>query len=162
MLHDVLVESTFNLDLVIPHSHTYQVFYYNNESEYFTFAGMFPFQELLLVAEEDIPEQFVFVRINRIHPPAGTSDEEPNKKKRVNDRTIKEVLGKVAEWRKIHETRGVTLEEAAKECELPKKTLDDYFYQIRQAQLYSFDFEQNLDQKIGVMRKFVKDNHIKK
>lgn len=62
----------------------------------------------------------------------------------------------MAQWRKIHETRGVTLEEAAKICELPKKTLDDYFSQIKQAQLYQFDFEHNLDQKIGVLRKFVK------
>ena len=57
-----------------------------------------------------------------------------NKKKRINDRSIKEVLEKVAEWRKIQEENGITLEEAAKWIDMPKKTLDDYFYQIKQGQ----------------------------
>lgn len=90
-----------------------------------------------------MPENYIFVRINRVHPPPTIKDDEPNKKKRVNDRSIKEVLKKVAAWRKIHETQGVTLEEAAKECGMAKKTLDDYYYQIRQAEIYGFDFEAN-------------------
>ena len=87
---------------MVPHSHTYQVFYYDTQSEYFTFAGMFPFQQLLLVPEQDLPEQYIFVRIHRVHPPAGSPGQGPDKKKRVNDRTIKEVLSKVAEWRKLN------------------------------------------------------------
>ncbi len=45
---------------------------------------------------------------------------------------------------------------------LPKKTLDDYFYQIKQGEFYGFDFDTNLNEKIGVLRKFVKENHKKK
>jgi hypothetical protein len=36
--------------------------------------------------------------------------ETTNKKKRINDRTIREVLEKVAEWRTIHTKNNVTLE----------------------------------------------------
>ena len=39
---------------------------------------------------------------------------------------------------------------------MPKKTLDDYFYQIKQGQEYGFDFEANEDRKIGVLRKYVR------
>lgn len=44
---------------------------------------------------------------------------------------------------------------------IPKKTLDDYFYQIKQGQEYGFDFEANLHQKIGVLRKYVREHHKK-
>ena len=44
---------------------------------------------------------------------------------------------------------------------VPKKTLDDYFYQIKQGQEYGFDFEANLHQKIGVLRKYVREHHKK-
>jgi hypothetical protein len=54
------------------------------------------------------------------------------------------------------------LEEASKQVNFPKKTLDDYFYQIKQGEEYGFDFEQNLNERIGVLRKFVKENHTKK
>jgi hypothetical protein len=41
---------------------------------------------------------------------------------------------------------------------MAKKTLDDYFYQIKMAQEFGFEFEENLHQKIGVLRKFVREN----
>jgi hypothetical protein len=40
----------------------------------------------------------------------------------------------VAEWRTIHSKNNITLEEAAKQVNFPKKTLDDYFYQIKQGE----------------------------
>ena len=39
----------------------------------------------------------------------------------------------VAEWRDIHSAKKVTLETAAQEVGLPKKTLDDYYQQIKLA-----------------------------
>lgn len=68
----------------------------------------------------------------------------------------------MALWRSIHASKGITLEEAAREVALPKKTLDDYFYQIKQGEHYNFDFDEHLHEKIGVLRKFVKENHTKK
>jgi len=34
---------------VIPPEHSYQVFYYCSESEYFIFGGMYPFQDYLFL-----------------------------------------------------------------------------------------------------------------
>jgi hypothetical protein len=39
---------------------------------------------------------------------------------------------------------------------ISKKSLDDYFCQLRLAEEYGFDFESNFDEKIGVLRAFVK------
>lgn len=49
-----------------------------------------------------------------------------------------------------------TLESAANKVGLAKKTLDDYYYQLRQAEYYGFDFQHHKDDKIGVLRRFVK------
>jgi hypothetical protein len=142
--------------------HSYQVFYYCNSSEYYVFGGMYPFESYLLLDKEFVDRSVISVKIIRIHPPFGVETTIADKKKRVNDRTIREVLERVAKWRSIHSSRGVTLEEASKEVHLPKKTLDDYFYQIKQGEEYGFDFEHNLSKRIGVLRKFVKENHTKK
>lgn len=65
----------------------------------------------------------------------------------------------VSEWRDTHTSKKITLELAAQEVGLPKKTLDDYYQQIKLAETYLFDFEQNLNKGIGVLRKFVKEKH---
>lgn len=64
---------------------------------------MYPFQELLFLGEEFIPLSYIYVKINRVEPPQVVQIPEDNKKKRINDRSIKEVLEKVAEWRQIQE-----------------------------------------------------------
>jgi hypothetical protein len=55
--------------------------------------------------------------------------------------------------KKIH-----TLESAAREVGIAKKTLDDYFLHLRLAEKYRFDFEANRYAKIGVLRTFVKEH----
>ena len=45
---------------------------------------------------------------------------------------------------------------------LSKKSLDDYYCQLRLGESYSFDFINNLDEKIGVLRNFVKDHRPEK
>ena len=45
---------------------------------------------------------------------------------------------------------------------IPKNTLDDYFWQVKLASEYGFDFKNNLDETIGVLRRFVKHKHSKK
>lgn len=42
-----------------------------------------------------------------------------------------------------------------------KKSLDDYFLQLRLGELYGFDFKENLDQKIGVLRAHIRRNESK-
>lgn len=48
------------------------------------------------------------------------------------------------------------MEEAAKKVGMAKKTLDDYFNQMKMAHSYNFDFEKYKNHKIGFLRKFVK------
>ena len=70
---------------------------------------------------------------------------------------------KVSQWRELSQkTPKITLDEAAKVVDIPKKTLDDYFMHIKIASEHNFDFQTNLNEKIGVLRKFVKDKHIKR
>lgn len=45
---------------------------------------------------------------------------------------------------------------------IPKKTLDDYYAHIKLGSEFNFDFEHNLDQKIGVLRSYVRENNLKK
>lgn len=40
---------------------------------------------------------------------------------------------------------------------LPKKSLDDYYYQLRLGEKYNFDFKTNLYEGIGCLRNFLKD-----
>lgn len=50
----------------------------------------------------------------------------------------------------------MNLQEAARAVGVSKKSLDDYYYQLRLGEFYSFDFALNLQEKIGVLRNFVK------
>ena len=50
----------------------------------------------------------------------------------------------------------MSLEEAATKVKISKKSLDDYLMQLRSAKKFNFDFETNKNQKVGVIRKFVK------
>jgi uncharacterized protein (DUF2267 family) len=57
--------------------------------------------------------------------------------------------------------RKLSLTEAAKLIGVSKKTLDDYFLQLRLGELYGFDFKENLDSKIGVLRSHIRRNEVK-
>lgn len=49
-----------------------------------------------------------------------------------------------------------SLEEAAKEVGVSKKSLDDYLLQLRFGKKFNFDFEKNKLEKVGTLRHFVK------
>lgn len=68
----------------------------------------------------------------------------------------------MSEWRQISEVKKCTLEAAAKLIGLSKKTLDDYYSQIKLGESYNFDFEKHEGDGIGVLRKFVKEKKDKK
>lgn len=88
----------------------------------------------------------------------------PAKIKPKTDKTIKFILQKVAQWRKIHmeNQKKITLEEAANMVGVSRNTLDDYYFQIKLAEKYGFNFEKELDQPFMTLRKFVKENEEKK
>ena len=55
--------------------------------------------------------------------------------RREKERIIGEVVIKVSEWRRMYTESGITLEEAAKNIGISKKSLDDYFLQLREVQI---------------------------
>ncbi len=64
-------------------------------------------------------------------------------------------------WREIHQSKNnlkkVSLQEAARIVGLPKKSLDDYYYQLRLGEKYDFDFRAHLFDRIGVLRTYLKN-----
>lgn len=86
--------------------------------------------------------------------------------KRVKERYIEKVREKVAEWRGMHEIgvkdyngncEKLNLDQAANQIGISRKTLDDYYLQLRRAEQLGFDFEKNKNEKMGHLRKFVKE-----
>lgn len=73
------------------------------------------------------------------------SEVESLKKERSKERIIFRVIETVKKWREIHlgkdNLRRVSLQEAAKLIGLPKKSLDDYYYQLRLGEKYGFAFK---------------------
>lgn len=51
----------------------------------------------------------------------------------------------------------MSLLEAAKMLGMPKKSLDDYYYQLRLGEKYGFDFETHLFDRVGVLRTYLKN-----
>lgn len=81
-----------------------------------------------------------------------------SRKERNKERTVREVVESVKRWRDLHDSssveRRVSLQEAAKVVGISKKSLDDYFFQLRVGEQHGFDFEKHLDSKVGVLRAF--------
>ena len=50
----------------------------------------------------------------------------------------------------------MNLQEAAKEVGVSKKSLDDYYCQLRLAELHNFNFYDNMNEKMGKLRVYVK------
>jgi len=83
--------------------------------------------------------------------------------KRTKERTIADIIEKVSLWRKLY--NGVvrdgtlvrySLEDAAVKVDVSKKSLDDYLLQLRFGKKYEFDFQKNKQEKVGVLRTYVK------
>ena len=70
------------------------------------------------------------------------------------------------EWRKYYagtsndrnQTQKFSLEEAEKKVGISKTSLDDYPFQIRFGNKYGFNFNEHYDDKVGVLRDFVRQN----
>lgn len=51
--------------------------------------------------------------------------------RREKERKIGEVVIKVSQWRQLYNDKKVTLEKAAEKVGISKKSLDDYFLQLK-------------------------------
>eukprot|EP00826_Nyctotherus_ovalis_P065189 TRINITY_DN9578_c0_g2_i5.p3 TRINITY_DN9578_c0_g2~~TRINITY_DN9578_c0_g2_i5.p3 ORF type:complete len:103 (-),score=37.85 TRINITY_DN9578_c0_g2_i5:94-402(-) len=50
-----------------------------------------------------------------------------------------------------------SLEEAAEKVGISKKSLDDYMLQLKLGRKYGFNFQENKDKNVGVLRTFIKE-----
>lgn len=84
--------------------------------------------------------------------------------KRTKERSIADIIEKVSLWRKLY--NGVykegnlvrySLEDAAAKVSVSKKSLDDYLLQLRFGKKYGFDFQKHRNEKVGVLRTYVKE-----
>ena len=82
---------------------------------------------------------------------------------RIKERTIQEVISAVSLWRLLYTgftKNGIyvkmSLEEAAQKVQISKKSLDDYLMQLRSAKKFGFDFSIHYQEKVGVIRSFVR------
>ncbi len=89
---------------------------------------------------------------------------ENNKTKRAKERKIGYIIRKVYMWRKMYsgfiDDKGrrikLTLEEAAEKVGISKKSLDDYLIQLRVGKILGFDFNEHQNDKVGILRSFVR------
>jgi hypothetical protein len=83
---------------------------------------------------------------------------------RSKERSIAETIELVKRWRELHLhglnalRRRLNLQDAAKLVGVSKKSLDDYYCQLRLGEFYGFDFATHLHERMGVLRNFVKEN----
>ena len=89
-----------------------------------------------------------------------------NKSKRAKERKIGYIINKVYIWRKMYcgfvDDNGqyvkLNLEEAADKVGISKKSLDDYLIQLRMGKMLGFNFNEHKNDKVGVLRTFIKKN----
>ena len=86
------------------------------------------------------------------------------KTRRAKERKIGSVIKKVYIWRKLYtgfqDEQGrsikLTLDEAANKVGISKKSLDDYLIQLRIGKFFNFNFTEHKNDKVGILRAFVK------
>ena len=85
------------------------------------------------------------------------------KSKRANEKKIGYIIKKVFYWKgyRKYTNNKMSLIEAAEHVGLSKKTLDEYFNQIKEGTKYNFDFNKHKKDKVNILRGYVKkmNNH---
>ncbi|CAG9323401.1 unnamed protein product [Blepharisma stoltei] len=84
--------------------------------------------------------------------------------RRTKERKIGFIIERVSTWRKLYAgTQGengllnkLALDKAADQVGISKKSLDDYLLQIRFGKKFGFNFQEHKDDKVGVLRAYVK------
>ena len=75
---------------------------------------------------------------------------------RGKERTIEEAIFLVHKWKKIKKLKKVSLDKAAEEIKMSKKTLGEYDRDINKGVRHNFDFGSYRTSPIGVLKKFNK------
>lgn len=98
-------------------------------------------------------------------PSANFDERHGRANRRTKERKIGFIIEKVARWRNLYngvstgrgETVRMTLEEAALQVGISKKSLDDYLLQLRFGRRFGFNFQEHCHEKVGLLRSYVKD-----
>ncbi|CAD8155833.1 unnamed protein product [Paramecium octaurelia] len=88
-----------------------------------------------------------------------------NKVKRIKERYVHEAMLLVEHWRSLYQQPylqngrqlKITLDKAAEIVGIPRKTLEDYYYQLKKAEIL-VDLQNFKNCKIGVIRRIVKES----
>ncbi|CAD8055362.1 unnamed protein product [Paramecium primaurelia] len=88
-----------------------------------------------------------------------------NKVKRIKERYVHEAMYLVEQWRSLYQQTYIengrqlklTLDKAAEIVGVPRKTLEDYYYQLKKAETL-VDLQNFKNCKIGVIRRIVKES----
>lgn len=141
--------------------------YYSKSRGIYVYCGSSEDVEEASIPLDDIEDDTVRLRCRKAM--------EPNEKqlvkncfngnKTIKERKISEIIKKVTKWRKLYTGTlapdGTIIRYSSKEAAsiigIAKKTLDDYLLQLRIGKKYGFDFNYHNDDKIGVLRSFVKE-----
>ena len=147
----------------------HQILYKLNESSGYILVGVFPFEEASeYIPIEEIGSEPIFIKCRiagrmEVHPPCEEEKEKKSKVRRGIERKIGEVIDALMTWTRLFTTlskgedgnvRKYSRAEAACIVGIPKKTLDDYAFQIRLGNQNGFDFDLHSQDKIGVLREF--------
>ena len=148
--------------------------YYSKNYELYVSCATDPVPRSCTIPIEEYNDQFKFTiraKLAKLPPEAMAANlasdpqnNEHKESKRPKERKISFIINKVLEWRKLYvgttDDNGqiikYSLEEAAEKVGVSKKSLDDYLLQLRLGKKYGFDFQENCDKKVGILRAFVK------
>lgn len=130
-----------------------------------------PIDNIVIINIRPIIDKSDQLRLELYEEEAETQDD--NKKahyfvnansKRAKERKIGYIIKKVYLWKKLYEgivdKNGnkikMTLQDAAEKVEISKKSLDEYLNQIKFGKYFGFDFNKHRNDKVGILRGFVK------
>lgn len=176
LLNDLIegLAQTFNLD-------NHSISYCHREKGIYFFCGTYPLETQILC--ELPPSHTLWIKlrqnINKLNQlrlelfEEETENQEEAKQshyyvnknsKRAKERKIGDIIKKVYLWKKLYEgitdKKGnsirLTLQDAAEKVDISKKSLDEYYNQLKFGKIFGFDFNKHKNDKVGVLRGFVK------
>lgn len=151
------------------------------EKEVFLFVGLYPLEcnysieipsdNILIINLRPIINKTDSLRLELYEEEGEIQDDNKKKNyfvninsKRAKERKIGYIIKKVYLWKKLYEgltdknglNIKMTLQDAAEKVDISKKSLDEYLNQIRFGKALGFDFNKHRNEKVGVLRGFVK------
>jgi len=151
--------------------------YYSLEFDGFIFCAIDPTPPTISIPLHEIEKGKLIIRgkvdpsiavespFNEVQRKVKKAVVDKKKRSRMKERKIGQVIDQVIIWRKYYngytDYHGkqvkLSLDEAAAKVGVPKKSLDDYFLQLRMGKMYGFNFNAHKDDNIGVLRAYVKE-----